>query len=134
MLEGNLGKPAAKWEGFSHCMGFPELKGHPEWRTSMCPVLESQLLQRRQVFSPPSLAESLSFLPGQWFFLFPFRCVMQIYGLVESPSQCAPHGQPHPMGCSVRTPTDSFSGRARQLVSSLNLAAGLVQTDLLPLA
>ena len=56
MLEWDLGKPAAKWEGFSHCMGFPELKGHPVWRTLMCPVLESQLLQRRQVFSPASLA------------------------------------------------------------------------------
>lgn len=134
MLEEDLGKPAVKWGGFSHCMGLPELKGHPEWRTSMCPVLESQLLQRRNIFSPASLAGSLSFLPSQWFFLFPFRCAMQIYGLVESPSQCSPHAQPHPMGCSMRTPKDSFSGRTRQLVSSLNLAAGIVQIDLLPLA
>jgi len=71
MLEWDLGKPAAKWEGFSHCMGFPELKGHPVWRTLMCPVLESQLLQRRQVFSPASLAESLSFPPV--FFLVSFQ-------------------------------------------------------------
>lgn len=59
---------------------------------------------------------------------------MWVYGLAEGPSQCTPHGQPHPMGCRMRTPTDSFSGRARQLMSSLNLAAGPVQIDLLPLA